>query len=160
MKILLLLLAASTAFANDWSSIQRIPAGRKIEVIERDGTRLQGAFVSSTEEVLVIEEKSGTRSLSRAAIRQVRVFDAGRRVRRGLLLMLIGAAAGAAAGAAICPSCSNEGNGTKFVAPGLAIGAGIGALGFLSSPYKTIYKASRLTKLTAPVTRFPVSPTG
>ena len=160
MKILLLLLAASTAFANDWGSIQRIPAGRKIEVIERDGTRLQGPFVSSTEEVLVIEEKSGTRSLSRAAIRQVRVFDAGRRVRRGLLLMLIGAAAGAAAGAAICPSCSNEGNGTKFVAPGLAIGAGIGALGFLSSPYKTIYKVSRLTKLTAPVTRFPVSPTG
>jgi hypothetical protein len=155
MKILLLLLAASTAFANDWGSIQRIPAGRKIEVIERDGTRLQGPF-----EVLVIEEKSGTRSLSRAAIRQVRVFDAGRRVRRGLLLMLIGAAAGAAAGAAICPSCSNEGNGTKFVAPGLAIGAGIGALGFLSSPYKTIYKVSRLTRLTAPVTRFPVSPTG
>ena len=155
MKILLLLLAASTAFANDWGSIQRIPAGRKIEVIERDGTRLQGPF-----EVLVIEEKSGMRSLSRAAIRQVRVFDAGRRVRRGLLWMFVGAAAGAAGGAAICPSCSNEGNGAKFVAPGLAIGAGIGALGFLSSPYKTIYKASRLTKLTAPVTRFPVSPTG
>lgn len=143
MKILLLLLAASTAFANDWDSIQRIPADQKIEVTERDGTRLRGTFVSSTQEALVIEENSGVRSLPRVAIREVRIFDSGRRVRRGLLWMLVGAAAGAAGGAAICPSCANEGNGAKFVVPGLAIGAGVGALGFLSSPYKTIYKSAR-----------------
>ncbi len=140
MKILLLLLAASTAFANDWDLIQRIPADRKIEVTEQDGTRLKGTFVSSTGEALVIQENSGTRSLPRAGIRQVRIYDSSRRVRRGLLWMLVGGAAGAVGGAAICPSCPNEGNGAKFVAPGLAIGAGIGALGFLSSPYKTIYK--------------------
>jgi hypothetical protein len=141
MKILLLLLAAAAAFAGDWDSVPKAAAGRRIEVVERDGTRTKGDFVSLTQDALVIDERAGMRSLPRAGIRQVRVFDSGRRVRKGLLWMLVGGAVGAAAGGAICPSCPNEGDGSRFTGPGLAIGAGIGALGFLSSPYQTIYKS-------------------
>lgn len=55
--------------------------------------------------------------------------------------MGIGVGVGAGLGVAICPYCANEGHGAKFVAPGAAIGGGIGALGFLSSPYRTVYKS-------------------
>ena len=47
--------------------------------------------------------------------------------------------AGSGAGFAACPGCANEGAGYKYVGPGVAAGAAIGALGFLSSPYRTIY---------------------
>jgi hypothetical protein len=103
--------------------------------MELDGSRMRGILISLTGEALVIDEKSGERSLPRAMIRQVRVFDSARRVRWGILWMLVGGGAGAAGGAAICPSCQNEGHAGKFIGPGVAIGAGIGALGFLSQNY-------------------------
>jgi hypothetical protein len=132
---------ASAAFAAEWEAIQRIPVDHKIEITTRDGTRTRVAFVSATGEAIVVREKSGGRSIARAEIRQVRVADPARRVRNGLIWTAVGAGAGAAIGAAICPYCPNEGHGYKFVGPGVAIGAGIGALGFLPAPYRTVYKS-------------------
>ena len=43
-------------------------------------------------------------------------------------------------GVAVCPGCANEGHGGKYVGPGVAAGAAVGALGFLTSPWRTIYK--------------------
>jgi len=141
LKLLLLLLAASAAFSAGWDALQRIPANRKIEIITRDGKLTRADFLSVAGDVLAFRETSGERSLTRAEIRQVRVFDPGRRIRKGLIWTAVGAAAGAGAGVAACPYCPNEGHGSPYVGPGAAIGAGIGALGFLSSPYKTAYKS-------------------
>ena len=140
MKLLLLLLSAGAAFAADWAEIRLIPPDQKIEVTTRDGTRTRAIFAAATAEALMLRENSGERSLPRAEIRQVRVYDPGHRLRRGLLWTAVGAGAGAAGGVAVCPSCANEGKAYKFVGPGIAIGAAIGALGFLSSPYRTVYK--------------------
>jgi hypothetical protein len=136
LKPLLLLLAASAAFGAGRDALRRIPADRNIEITTRDGTRMRAPFVSLAGDVLAFRETSGERSLTRAEIRQVQVFDPGR-VRKGLFWTAIGAAAGAAA----CPSCRNEGHGDKFAGPGAAIGAAFGALGFRSSPYRTVYKS-------------------
>jgi len=141
LKLLLLLLAASATFGAEWDAIQRIPADRKIEIATPDGKHTRANFVPAAGEVLAFREKSGERSLTRAEVRQVRVFDPGRRARKGLLWMALGAGAGGAIGAAACPYCPNEGHGYRFVAPGVALGAGIGALGFLSSPYRTVYRS-------------------
>jgi len=140
MKLLFLLLAAGAAFAAGWEAVQRIPPDQKIEVTTRNGTSTRTVFVSATADAIVVREKSGERSIARAEIRQVRVADPARRVRNGLIWTAVGAGVGAAIRAAICPSCPNEGHGYKFVGPGVAIGAGAGALGFLPAPYRTVYK--------------------
>jgi len=135
------MLAAVTAFGAEWDSVARITEGQKIEVKLRDGAELKGTFVSATAESIAIRYKSGERSVDRVNVRQVRVYDPGRRTLRGVLWTAIGAGAGAGFGFAICPGCANEGAGAKYVGPAVAIGAaGGGVLGFLASPYKTIYK--------------------
>ncbi len=142
MKLLfVLLLSAGAMFAAEWEAIRRIPPDREIEVKTRNGTRLRAAFVSATAEAVVVREKPGERSIARSEIRQVRVADPLRRVRKGLIWTAVGAGAGLALGWAVCPHCASEGSGYKFVGPGVAIGAGLGALGFLPVPYRTVYKS-------------------
>lgn len=141
MKKLLamMLLTAMTAFGAGWDSVMQIKEGEKIELKMRDGVKLKGTFIHATAESIAIRYKSGERSIDRADVLRVRVYDAGRRTRRGIMWTAIGAGAGLGAGLAACPSCSNEGY-SGYAVPGAIGGAGLGALGFLSSPYKTVYE--------------------
>lgn len=138
--LLTLLLAAASAFAGNWTKLQSIGAGEKIEVTTRDGSKTMGSMVSVSADTLVFRTPSGEQSTARADVRKVRVRDPGHRLNRGLIWTAIGAGAGAGIGLAVCPFCFNEGHGAKFLGPGIAIGAGVGALGFLTSPYRTVYK--------------------
>jgi Bacterial PH domain len=143
MKLCLFLFASSLVFAADWDAIQRIPAAQRIEVTGRSGGgRLRATLVSASPDTVVVREVSGERSIPRADIRELRVFDSGRRVHRGFLWTLVGAGAGAGASLAACISCPGEGRDmAKYVPLGVGAGAAIGALGFLSSPYRTVYKS-------------------
>ena len=143
MKLFCLLLAAATALAADWDAVQRIPIDHKIEVTTRNGSSTRAVFLSATADALVVREKSGERSIARPDIRKVSVHDPSRRIRDGLVWTAVGAGAGAGIGFAVCPHCPNEGHGEKFVGPGVVIGAALGALSFLSAPYRTVYKAPR-----------------
>jgi hypothetical protein len=136
MKVLALLLVAVAPLAAEWGDVMHLAAGERVEVRTKDGAKLQSEFVSATADSIVVRVKT----VQRADISEVKVYDSGRRIRRGILWTIIGAAAGAGAGVAVCPSCANEGHGGKYVGPGVAAGAGIGALGFLTSPWKRIYK--------------------
>lgn len=142
MKLLLLLFASGLALAADWGAVQRIPAAQKIEVIERSGGgRSRATLVSAGPDTLVVRGTSGERSIPRADVRELRVFDSGKRTHRGLLWTLVGAGVGTGASLAACVSCSGEGRNTATYVPlGAGAGAAIGALGFLSSPYRTVYK--------------------
>jgi hypothetical protein len=143
MKLCLLLFASSLVFAADWDTVQRIPVAQRIEVTERSGGgRLRATLVSASPDTVVVREASGERSIPRADIRELRVFDPGRRTHRGLLWTLLGAGAGVGASLAACISCSGEGRDMNtYVPAGVAGGAAIGSLGFLSSPYRTLYKS-------------------
>jgi hypothetical protein len=143
MKLCLFLFTSSLICAADWDAVQRIPAAQKIDVTERTGGgRLRATLVSAGPDTVVVREASGERSIRRADIRELRVFDPGRRVHRGLLWTLVGAGAGTGAALAACSACPNEGHDmATYVPVGAAVGAGIGALGFLSSPYRTVYKS-------------------
>jgi len=140
MKAFLLFLTATVAFAGEWNAVRHIPPGEKIAIVARNGQETRAAFVSATADELSFRDESGERSLPRYQIRRVLVYSHSRRVTKGLLWIGIGAGAGAAIGVAVCPYCGNEGHGSKYVAPAVAVGAGIGALGFLSSPYRTVYR--------------------
>ncbi|MEO8130574.1 MAG: hypothetical protein ABJF23_06515 [Bryobacteraceae bacterium] len=143
MKLCLILFASSLLLAADWETVQRIPSAQKIEITERrGGGPLKTTLVSASPDAVVVREASGERSIPRADIRRLRVFDSGTRVRRGVLWMLVGAGVGAGASMAACVSCPGEGHDlAKYVPVGVAVGAAIGALGFLSSPYRTVYKS-------------------
>jgi hypothetical protein len=135
------MLAANVAFSAGWEAVQRIPPDAKITVRSRAmPNEVHGTFVSATETTLVVRAKAGEQAVSRNDIRRVKVADPGRRTRNGLIATGIGAAVGIAIGAAVCPHCANEGSGGKYMGPLGAAGAGVGALGFLPTPYRTIYK--------------------
>src|SRR5436190_306426 len=99
MKLYLLwLFASGLVFAADWATVQRIPAAQKIEVTERSGgVRLRVTLVSAGPDTVVVREASGELSIPRADIRELRVFDPGKRTHRGILWTVIGAGAGAGA---------------------------------------------------------------
>ena len=87
MKLCLLLFASSLVFAADWDAVQRIPAAQRIEVAERSGGgRLRATLVSASPDTVVVREASGERSIPRADIRELRVFDSGRRAPPGVPL--------------------------------------------------------------------------
>jgi hypothetical protein len=110
MKLLLLLLLASGgAFADGWDAMLQIPAGQKIEITTSDGVRTRSQFVSAAGDMIVVRERSSERSIARSEIRRVRVYDPGRRIRKGILWMAVGAGVGAVGGAAACcPSFGQE----------------------------------------------------
>jgi len=141
MKLILFLFVSGLVFAADWDAVQRLPVAQRIEVTERSGgSRLRATLVSVSPDSVVVREASGERSIPRADIRQLRVFDPGRRVHRGLLWTLIGAGAGVSLAA--CAACANEGHDqSQYVPAGVGVRAAIGALGSLSSPYRTVYKS-------------------
>lgn len=137
--IALLLLSTLTLLGASWDSIQKLAPGESIELTTRGQKPRKVTYRSQTAEALVVSDNSGEQSVPRADVERIRVEDPGRRVRRGALFTAIGAGAGAALGVAVCPGCFNEGAGAKYVGPGIAAGAGLGALGFLTSNYRTVY---------------------
>lgn len=141
MKLLLtLLLLTSSALPASWEEVQQISPGHKtkIEMLKRESIR--GTFVSANETALVVRLKSGEQSVARSDIRRVLIAKPSRRLRDGLIYTAIGGGVGLAVGIAICPHCANEGSPTHFTVPATLMGAGIGALGFLPTPYRTVYK--------------------
>ncbi|WP_031495890.1 hypothetical protein [Bryobacter aggregatus] len=140
MKQIVCLLIAHLVFAGDWELVRRIPTDQKVELTTKDGVRTRAIFLSAGPDSLRFRETAGERSVAKAEIRKLKVSDPMRRVRRGLLWTAVGAGVGVGLGIAMCPGCANEGSGAKFVGPSVAAGAAVGALGFLSSPYHTVYQ--------------------
>src|ERR1051326_5456621 len=108
---------APLAFGADWESLHALAADTRIEVVTQAGEHARASFVSASAGTLVAREKKGERSFAKTEIVEVKVYDNSRRVRQGLIWTAIGAGLGAGIGFAVCPSCSNEGHGGKYVGP-------------------------------------------
>lgn len=139
MKFLLVLAFAALVQAASWDRLDQF-AQRQIELTTMQGAKTKCTLLSVSSDSLSISDSSGQKSIAKVDIQEIRLHDSAHKVRRGWLFTAIGAGVGAGLGVAVCPGCANEGNGGKFVGPGLAAGAGLGALSFLGSPYRTIYR--------------------
>ena len=137
---LVFLTTATAALGADWDQVRRISEGQQIEVTTRNGIRARGAFVLASTDSVVVREQTGEHSVARSDINRVRIYDPARRVRRGIMWTIIGGGLGAGLGVAACPGCGNEGTVSPYIGPGAAGGAAIGALGFLTNSYRTIYR--------------------
>lgn len=147
----LALAAASLAAAvvqaappSNWSAVERIAPGTRLRVVEsgRGKPEVKGTLVRAGADTIVINGKTGETSLDRTAVKILQVEAPHRRVRQGLISLGVGAGIGLGVGVAVCPYCRNEGT-TRYEGIGAALGAGIGAIGFLFTPYQTVYKAPK-----------------
>jgi hypothetical protein len=128
--------------APGWETVQALPAGSNVQVVSVASGKFKGALITATADSLMLRDGSGDRSIARAEVRELKVRDQSRRIRRGIITTLIGLGAGAAAGWAACVYCANEGH-DMLTLPGAAGGAAIGAVGFAFPGYRTVYKVAR-----------------
>lgn len=144
MRFAAAVLFAAAAHAAEWDAVRAVAANTKVQVSTAEKTVLAGTLVRATADSIVVATKGGEVSTPVASVRAVKVADPGRRTRNGLIATAVGAGIGFGIGFAICPHCSSEGKPGKFIGPGIALGAGAGAVaGFLPLPYRTVYRAPR-----------------
>lgn len=145
-----LVLISVSVFAADtrsWAGVRELTPGKPIEVTMKQGKRLNGSFVSSSEESIVIRTKDQESTVPRADVSRVEL-------RKGSRAVLLGAGIGAGAGAVIGYGAARWGaneSGGDFagLTPAVsAIGAVIGALTgaiigyFVGHHHSTVYRAS------------------
>lgn len=143
-----LILAAGLALPgappSHWAAVEGIAPGTRVRVSEtgRGKPEVSGTLVRAGANSIVVNSKTGERAVDRSAVRVIQVAAPQRRMRQGLIGVGVGTGIGLGLGLAVCPYCPNEGS-RRFEGIGAALGAGIGALGFLFTPYQTIYKAPK-----------------
>lgn len=128
----------------DWSAVKAIPAGEKIVLRMKDGTRYEGTFESATDLVVNIVRNGRSASFERERIRRVSQKGGTSRTNGALLGLVIGGGGGAIGGGGLSEAY-DDGLAAivvpVFAAIGAGIGAGIGAAFGKGKKDVTIYEA-------------------
>lgn len=127
-----------------WANLSALQAGQKIQVVESNLSKKDsGTFVNATDAAITLEEKSGQQTIQPRDVRIVRLMKNEHRLRNTFIGAGIGAGVGAGLGAATGGPCkAPQGSfpstclfsltrgqqAVVFAAPGLVIGAAVGAL--------------------------------
>ena len=129
-----------------WSNLNRLKAGQRIEVIETNMKSHSGRFVTVTEESLSFQEKGSDVSIKRDDIIRVSTGSGARRGEHAVIGLVVGGAIGAGIGAAAGSSHGFLGGSSRGIAAlvGIAIGAPGGALVGAAVPaHTTVYRVTR-----------------
>ena len=128
-----------------WENLRQLRPGQKVEVIDMKMKSLNGAFVSFTEEAILLQTKQDQVTLTRADVLRVSDREHSKRRRNTLIGIGIGAAGGLAAGTIAFQWLAEEGSTGVFMLGGLSVGAGAGALVGAAIPTgaQTIYRAKK-----------------
>lgn len=128
----------------DWSAVQAIPAGEKIVLRMKDGTRYEGRFENATDLLVNIVRNGRSASFERERIRRVSQKGGTSRANGALVGLAIGGGGGAIVGGGLSEAY-DDGIAVivvpVFAAIGAGIGAGIGAAFGKGRKDVTIYEA-------------------
>lgn len=150
LAVLVLALAAVSGFSKgeqtSWESLKQVRAGEKIEVVEMSLKSTRGAFVSVSDEAIVLRVKGDNVTVERASVMRVTVRDTSKRSRNMLLGAAIGAGAGLTLGLLANAPGSNEGNDNPGMIAGVTAGAAGAGLGMGAvTGNRTVYRAEKVS---------------
>ena len=140
MPLLLVVLLLSThtplAFAqqstttNNWSAVQQLGTNERLVVKQKNGKELKGLMIEATETTLTIDRDGKPLGIPRADVRNVYVVE-GKAAKGKWALIGAGIGAGAGTGIGYAKYSPDSDDSEIYIAMGLLIGAGTGALGGL-----------------------------
>jgi hypothetical protein len=128
--------------AAGWARVKMIAVGTKIRVTAGNSKAVSGSLRSITDSDLAIQSETGPRSFARADIRGLSARQKNRRLRKVLIGVGIGTAAGIAIGGAAANNCMGIGCGGSRVALGGLVGLAGGVIAGLlwsRSEWREIY---------------------
>jgi len=113
-----------------WSRVERLSAGGEVRVVGRNGASSQGAFRTADGASITLLVAGHEQETTRVNVHQVSVVRDTDRWRHVVISLVIGGVAG---GIAVGLHCRGESSSCKevapaYTAPGLGIGAAVGAL--------------------------------
>jgi hypothetical protein len=129
---------------DSWSNLNRVSAGRRIEVIELGMKRHAGKFVRVTEESLTLKESGSDISIKHEDVVRVSTSSGPRRGEHALIGLVVGGAIGAAIGAASGSKTGFLGGSSRgiYALVGIVIGAPSGAIvGAVIPAHTAVYRA-------------------
>lgn len=140
MPLLLVVLLLSThaplAFAqqstsiNNWSAVQQLGTNERLVVKQKNGKELKGLMIEATDTTLTIDRDGKPVGIARADVRQVHVIE-GKAAKGKWALIGAGVGAGVGTGIGYGKYSPDSDDSEIYIAMGLLIGAGTGALGGL-----------------------------
>jgi hypothetical protein len=121
---------AQSADDTAWSRVQRLSAGEEVRVVRANDTALPGAFRLADAGSITLFVAGHEQKTARADVRQVLIVRDTYRWQHVLLGLAIGGVAGGIAVGLHCrgASASCKEAAPAYVAPGVGVGAAIGAL--------------------------------
>jgi hypothetical protein len=123
-----------------WQNLNAVRVGEKIQVLERNSTKVSGTFLNLSDGAISVQQEAGSQAIPRQDVVSVKLMKNKHRLRNTFIGAAIGAGVGAATGAAW-----NNG----FIARGVvaAVMAGVilvpgAVVGALVPDHTTIYSVS------------------
>lgn len=116
-----------TGSSNNWTSVQQLGVDQRIVVKRKDGKEFKGRMIEASETTLTIDRNGKPLAIPRAEVRRVELITG--KAEKGKWA-LIGAGIGGAAGTGIgaVKYSPNVDDSEIYIAMGLMIGAGAGAV--------------------------------
>ena len=133
---------ASAADEANWSNLQQVRVGQKIEVVDTNLKKLKGTFLSFSEEAISLRVKKQEVGVQREDVFRVSLRGRPKRSTSALVGAAIGALAGLALSAVAAETQCGRGcmRGMATVM-GAGVGAGVAAAVPFVGGYRTIYRA-------------------
>lgn len=115
---------------NNWTAVQQLGTNERLVVKQKSGKELKGLMIEATDTTLTIDRDGKPVSIPRADVRHVYVIE-GKASKGKWALIGAGIGAGAGTGIGYAKYSPNVDDSELFIAMGLLIGAGAGAVGGL-----------------------------
>lgn len=122
--------AQQSASINNWSAVQQLKTNERLVVKQKNGKEVKGLMIEATDNTLTIDRDGKPVAIPRADVRQVHIVE-GKASKGKWALIGAGIGAGTGSGIGYGKYSPDSDDSEIYIAMGLLIGAGAGAVGGL-----------------------------